>query len=104
MSVMLATVTFRSSLDFITLFTLSLFHTPTSNAHVLYVVADYTTGIINPRRACAARVTVCLSVTALAATAFVSACNQQHLRHYIIGFSWISTRGFSKKPSTQKLW
>ena len=24
---------------------------------------------------------VCLSVTALAATAFVSACNQRHLRH-----------------------
>ena len=47
--------------------------------------------IINPRRACAARVTVlalcvclsvCLSVTALEATAFVSACNQRHLRHY----------------------
>ena len=26
-------------------------------------------------------VSVCLSVTALAATAFVSACNQRHLRH-----------------------
>ena len=46
--------------------------------------------LVNHRRACAARVTlcvsvcvcVCLSVTALAATAFVSACNQRHLRHY----------------------
>ena len=27
-------------------------------------------------------VSVCLSVTSLAATAFVSACNQRHLRHY----------------------
>ena len=46
--------------------------------------------LVNPRRVCAARVTVlalsvclsvCLSVTALAATAFVSACNQRHLLH-----------------------
>ena len=45
----------------------------------------------NPQRPCAAMVTVlalcvslsvCLSVAALAATAFVSACNQRHLRHY----------------------
>ena len=50
------------------------------------------TDMINPRRTCAARVTVlalfvcvcvCLSVTTLAATAFVSACNQRHLRHCI---------------------
>ena len=42
-------------------------------------------------------VSVCLSVTALAAAAFVSACNQGH-------YFWIEARGFSKKPSVQKLW
>ena len=63
------------------------------------MIAHY---IFNPRRACAARVTVlalcvcvsvCQSVTALAATAFVSACNERHLRHYYRLFldssSWI---------------
>ena len=49
--------------------------------------------VCNHRRACAAR--VCLS--ALAATAFVSASNQRHLRHSF----WIEARGF---PSVQKLW
>ena len=39
---------------------------------------------------------VCLSVTALAATAFVSTCNNG-ICGIIIGFSWISTSGFSKK-------
>ena len=58
------------------------------------------TDMINPRRACAARVTVlalfvcvcvCLSVTTLAATAFVSACNQGIALKLV------------KKPSVQKL-
>ena len=46
-----------------------------------------TSSVINPRRACAARVwyllcvSVCLSVTALAATGFVSACNKRHLQN-----------------------
>ena len=66
--------------------------------------------LINPRRACAARVTVlalcvclsvCLSVTALAATAFVSTCNQRHLRHYYRLFldfnSWIFEKAFRSK-------
>ena len=66
--------------------------------------------LINPRRACAARVTVlalcvclsvCLSVTALAATAFVSTCNQRHLWHYYRLFldfnSWILEKAFRSK-------
>ena len=44
--------------------------------------------VINPRRACAARffvsVSLCLSVTALAATAFVSTCDERHLRHITV--------------------
>ena len=58
----------------------------------------------NPRRACAARValcvcvSVCLSVTALAATAFVSTCNERHLRHYYRLFnSWIFDKAFRSK-------
>ena len=65
--------------------------------------------------ACAARVTVlalcvcplsvclsvCLSVTALAATAFVSTCNQLHLRNYYRLFldfnSWIFEKAFRSK-------
>ena len=60
-----------------------------------------------PRRACAARVTVLvcvcvyLSVTALAATAFVSTCNQRHLWHYYRLFldfnSWIFEKAFRSK-------
>ena len=62
------------------------------------------TVFINPRRACAARVTLCVStdsVTALAATAFVSACNDRHLRHYYRLFldlsSWIFEKTFRSK-------
>ena len=66
--------------------------------------------VVYPRRACAARVTVlalcvcpsvCLSVTALAATAIVSTCNQRHLRHYYRLFldfnSWIFEKAFRSK-------
>ena len=67
------------------------------------------TVFLNPRRACAARVTlcvclsVCLSVTALAATAFVSACNQRHLRHYFRLFnSWIFEKAFRSKVMARK--
>ena len=46
-------------------------------------------------------VSVCLSVTALAATAFVSACNERHLRHYYRLFldssSWIFEKNFRSK-------
>ena len=37
-------------------------------------------------------VSVCLSVTTLAATAFISACNQQHLRHYFLGLKLVEFR------------
>ena len=39
--------------------------------------------LVNPRHACAARVRylLCVCVTALAATPFVSVCNQRHLHH-----------------------
>ena len=44
---------------------------------------------------------VCLSVTTLAATAFVSTCNQRHLRHYYRLFldfnSWIFEKAFRSK-------
>ena len=62
--------------------------------------------LVYPRRACAARVpaclSVCLSVTALAATAFVSTCNERHLRQYYRLFldfnSWIfKSYGVKKK-------
>ena len=83
-----------------------------------YIIMGDIYSIINPRRACAARVTVlalcvclsvrlsvclsvCLSVTALAATAFVSACNEWHLRHYYRLFldlsSWIFEKTFRSK-------
>ena len=78
-------------------------------------IVSVTVYIINPRRACAARVTVlalcvclcvCLSVTALAATAFVSACNQRHLRHYFRLFldfnSWIFEKAFRSKVMARK--
>ena len=64
--------------------------------------------VINPRRACAARVTV------LALSVCVCVCvfrrNPSSLRpksstyRFIIGFCWISTCGFLKKPSVQELW
>ena len=66
--------------------------------------------LVNPRRACA-RVTVlsrvcvclsvCLSVPALAALAYVCMCNQRYAR---VSRKRILTRGFLKKPSVQKLW
>ena len=44
---------------------------------------------------------MCLSVTALAATVFVSTCNQRHLRHYYRLFldfnSWIFGKAFRSK-------
>ena len=43
-------------------------------------------------------VSVCLSVTALAAAAFVSACNQRHLRNLLLDFnSWIFEKAFRSK-------
>ena len=71
------------------------------NTMFLGITVSDQTMIINPRRACAARVTVlalcvCVSVCLLPATNCICGI--------IIGFSWISTRGFSKKPSVQKLW
>ena len=62
---------------------------------------------INPRRACARvtvvvlRVCVYLSVTTLAASAFVYTCNQRYSQVSLTGFS-ILIRGFSKNPSVQK--
>ena len=63
---------------------------------------------VNPQRACAAMVTVlalcvCLSVTTLAATAFVSACNKRHQQHSLRLFLDL-THGFPKNPSVRKLW
>ena len=61
--------------------------------------------IINPRRACA-RVTVvalcvcvsvCPSVTALAASASAYTCSQRY-SGFVLGFSWIYMCGISKKP------
>ena len=43
---------------------------------------------------------VCMSVTTLAATSVVSALKMR----FILGFSRFLTRGFSVKPSVQKLW
>ena len=54
------------------------------------------------RRVC---LSVCLSVypsvPALAASASVETSKQHGS---LLGFSWIFTRGFSKKPSVKKLW
>ena len=51
-------------------------------------------------------VSVCVSVTALAATAFVSACNQRHLRHLFRLFldlnSWIFEKAFRSKVMAEK--
>ena len=71
----------------------------TRGTTIRHRVIFFVCAFINPRRACAARVStcfvclsVCLSVTAVAATAFVSTCNERHLRHYyrlFLGFnSW----------------
>ena len=72
--------------------------------------------VINPRRACA-RVTVlvlcvcvcvcvypsvCLFQVQLLQRTFTPAINDS--RGFLVGFSWILIRGFSKKPSLQKLW
>ena len=50
---------------------------------------------------------VCLSVTALAATAFVSTCNERHLRHYYRLFlnfnSWIFEKAFRSNQYANKL-
>ena len=62
--------------------------------------------VINPRHACAARVTV----LALFVCVCVFRRNPSSLRpksstyRFIIGFCWISTRGISKKPSVQEIW
>ena len=45
---------------------------------------------------------VCLSVTTLAATSFVFTLKSRY-KGFVIGFSWILTRGFSKKHSLRKL-
>ena len=68
--------------------------------------------LLNPRRACA-RVTVlvlcvcvypcvCLFQVQLLQRTFTPAINDS--RGFLAGFSWILIRGFSKKPSLQKLW
>ena len=49
------------------------------------------------------RLSVCLSVPALAASASVGTSKQRYLR-VLLGFSWINMCGVSKKPSVQKLW
>ena len=67
--------------------------------HVASGITGWTLCSLNPRRACAARVTlcvVCLSVTALAATAFFSACNEWHLRNYYRLFLDLSSWTFEK--------
>ena len=89
--------------------------TPTLTLFLHVEALDGGEWLINPRRACAARVPVlalcvclcvCLSVTALAATAFVSACNQRHLRHYFRLFldfnSWIFEKAFRYKSYGEK--
>ena len=48
-------------------------------------------------------VSVCLCVYLfLLQRSFISASNDTH--GFLLGFSWILTRGFSKKPSVRKLW
>ena len=46
---------------------------------------------------------VCLSFTTLAKASLSSTLIQRYVQH-CIGFSRFVTRGFSKKPSVQKLW
>ena len=66
--------------------------------------------LINPRRAYAARVTVlALSVCVCVCSLYHYRSNPSSLRpksstyRFIIGFCWISIRGFSKKTSVQEL-
>ena len=74
------------------------------------MVTGYSQVVINPRRACAARVTVvglcvcvcvCWSVTPLAASASAYTCNQQYSRVFLRLFldfdSWIFEKPFRSK-------
>ena len=58
------------------------------------------TSLINARRACARVTVVVLCVPVLAASVYVYTCNERYSRVS----RRILTRGFSKKPSVQKLW
>ena len=61
--------------------------------------------LVNPRRACAGGLLlcVCLSVTTLAATSLVSTLKMRYVGVCRRLFS-VFTRGFSINPSVQKLW
>ena len=60
--------------------------------------------IINPRHACAARVTVVSVCVFVCSRSSCFSIRFIDTHGFLLGFSWILIHGFSKKPSVQTLW